>query len=382
MPSRTPLRVKLITALLALVAAALAVISIAGLVILKNNLLSPVDNNLTSQFDKAVANVIAYQQTGQQAGQTDVAVDWITTKGVVHQVITPLAGYSSGPGRHNPFGPPKGIPGPALQTSQAWLSANSGHIITLPSTSGNYHWRVYMESGSLPNGSNGTVVFAINATSEYTTIGQLAAIDLLASLAVIALLAIVCVAVVRRSLRPLTDIEQTAGAIAAGDLSRRVPERDPRTEVGRLGRSLNTMLSQIESAFHAQSRSEAAAKRSEERMRQFVGDASHELRTPLTAIRGFAEYYRQRGGVALPPPAGGAAAQAAQASRSVARPLRDRSCPAAARYTRASLRQPTWTASCDGSSRKQRAWACWSRTCCCWRGWISSDRLRPGQSTC
>ncbi len=33
-------------------------------------------------------------------------------------------------------------------------------------------------------------------------------------------------------------------------------------------------------------------------MRQFVADASHELRTPLTAIRGFAEYYRQCGGVA------------------------------------------------------------------------------------
>jgi two-component system, OmpR family, sensor kinase len=40
-------------------------------------------------------------------------------------------------------------------------------------------------------------------------------------------------------------------------------------------------------------------------MRQFVADASHELRTPLTAIRGFAEYYRQRGGVDLT--AGGAA---------------------------------------------------------------------------
>ena len=100
------------------------------------------------------------------------------------------------------------------------------------------------------------------------------------------------------SLRPLTEIEQTAEAIAAGDLSRRVPERDPRTEVGRLGRSLNAMLSQIETAFHARSASEAAARRSEERMRQFVADASHELRTPLTAIRGFAEYYRQRGGVA------------------------------------------------------------------------------------
>jgi two-component system OmpR family sensor kinase len=105
------------------------------------------------------------------------------------------------------------------------------------------------------------------------------------------------VAAVRASLHPLTDIEQTAQAIASGDLSRRVPDRDPRTEVGRLGRSLNAMLSQIEAAFRAREKSEAAARWSEERMRRFVADASHELRTPLTAIRGYAEYYRQRGGV-------------------------------------------------------------------------------------
>ncbi len=110
-------------------------------------------------------------------------------------------------------------------------------------------------------------------------------------------LAIVGVAIVRASLRPLRDIEQTAQAIAAGDLSRRVPDQDPTTEVGQLGRSLNTMLSQIESSFYAQAQSEAAARRSEERMRQFVADASHELRTPLTAMRGYAEYYRQRGGM-------------------------------------------------------------------------------------
>ena len=110
-------------------------------------------------------------------------------------------------------------------------------------------------------------------------------------------LAIVGVAIVRASLRPLRDIERTAQAIAAGDLSRRVPDQDPVTEVGRLGRSLNTMLSQIESSFYAQAQSEAAARRSEERMRQFVADASHELRTPLTAMRGYAEYYRQRGGM-------------------------------------------------------------------------------------
>ena len=106
------------------------------------------------------------------------------------------------------------------------------------------------------------------------------------------------VAVVRTNLRPLVDIEETAGEIAAGHLNRRVPERDPRTEIGSLGRSLNIMLSQIETAFHAQEESEAAAHQSEERMRRFIADASHELRTPLTAIRGFAEYYRQRGGLA------------------------------------------------------------------------------------
>src|SRR5258708_27720328 len=103
--------------------------------------------------------------------------------------------------------------------------------------------------------------------------------------------------VVRASLRPLTEIERTAEGIAAGGLSRRVPDQDPRTEVGRLGRSLNTMLSQIEFAFRLRAESEAAARRSEERLRRFVADASHELRTPLAAIRGFAQYYRQRTGV-------------------------------------------------------------------------------------
>ena len=135
------------------------------------------------------------------------------------------------------------------------------------------------------------------------TISQLAGIDLIVSVIIIGGLAIVGVAIVRASLRPLTDIEQTARAIAAGDLSRRVPDQDPVTEVGRLGRSLNTMLAQIESSFDARTRSEAAARRSEERMRQFVADASHELRTPLTAMRGYAEYYRQRGGLQGGPPA-------------------------------------------------------------------------------
>ena len=90
---------------------------------------------------------------------------------------------------------------------------------------------------------------------------------------------------VRRSLRPLTHIEQTAAAFAAGDFSQRVPPAPVSTEVGRLGAALNGMLAQIEKAFAARTASEA-------RMRRFVADASHELRTPLAAIRGYGELYR------------------------------------------------------------------------------------------
>jgi two-component system OmpR family sensor kinase len=87
-------------------------------------------------------------------------------------------------------------------------------------------------------------------------------------------------------MRPLERIEETAEKIAAGDLSARLENYEPDTEVGRLSTSLNIMLSRIEEAFDAR-------MRSEDKLRRFVADASHELRTPLTAIRGFAELHRQ-----------------------------------------------------------------------------------------
>ena len=181
----------------------------------------------------------------------------------------------------------------------AWLDANAGEAVTVPATGGDGRWRVAVQP--LRDGS-GSVVVAASLDGVDGTIRQLRLIDLVVSVVVLAVLAGVGVVIVRASLRPLVEIEQTARAIAAGDLTRRVPDRDPRTEVGRLGRALNTMLAQIESAFGARAaseasarRSEEAARRSEDRMRRFVADASHELRTPLTTIRGFAELYRQGG---------------------------------------------------------------------------------------
>lgn len=109
---------------------------------------------------------------------------------------------------------------------------------------------------------------------------------LLISLGALILVGMAGYALVRASTRALEEVEQVAGEIAAGDLSRRVPVRRPGSEVGRLASALNTMLGQIEQAF-------AVRVSSESRMRQFVADASHELRTPLTSIRGYAELYRQ-----------------------------------------------------------------------------------------
>ena len=104
--------------------------------------------------------------------------------------------------------------------------------------------------------------------------------------------------VVRRQLRPLTEVAETAHAVAALPLAsgeigvtERVPEHltDERTEVGQVGAALNTLLEHVESSLDAR-------HRSEQQVRQFVADASHELRTPLTTIMGYAELARRRPG--------------------------------------------------------------------------------------
>ena len=111
-------------------------------------------------------------------------------------------------------------------------------------------------------------------------------IEVVVSLVVLAALAAAAWWLIKRDLRPLETMAVTADAIAAGDLARRVQPAEPRTEVGRLGLSLNTMLGRIEEAF-----AERAA--TEEKLRRFLADASHELRTPLTSIRGYSEVFER-----------------------------------------------------------------------------------------
>ncbi|MFI5690692.1 ATP-binding protein [Kribbella sp. NPDC051586] len=103
--------------------------------------------------------------------------------------------------------------------------------------------------------------------------------------------------VVRRQLRPLRRVAQTAREVAGlpldtGEIgvTARVPDQltDERTEVGQVAVALNTLLGHMENALDAR-------HRSEQQVRQFVADASHELRTPLTTIHGYAQLsLRQR----------------------------------------------------------------------------------------
>ena len=137
----------------------------------------------------------------------------------------------------------------------------------------------------LPTGL-GTVVVAQSFEDIDRTLLRLQGLFVLIGLVMILFIALASRKVITVGLRPLATVEATAERIAEGDLTARLPDLKPNTEVGRLVNTLNMMLGRIEESFSARVESES-------KLRRFVADASHELRTPITAIRGFAELHRQ-----------------------------------------------------------------------------------------
>ena len=163
---------------------------------------------------------------------------------------------------------------------------------TVPATGDPGHsWRVLVRG--LPGGRHAVVAYSLDDLNS--TVTRLEIADAVAGAVAIVLLAGIGFPLVRISLSPLARIGDTAAAIAAGDLSRRIDHPPHSTEVGRLAESLNAMLARIEAAYRAREEGEARAVDSEDRMRRFVADASHELRTPLTSVRGLAEFSLQQG---------------------------------------------------------------------------------------
>jgi len=307
LPARTPLRVKLIAATLALVAVGLVIISVTGLFAFRDYLASRADRDLRQQFNLAV---LSFQQGSLRPNTIAAAGGGSIT-----------AMRLEGEQLHQPYrsrSTPLTVALPDVPVSQDWVKTHENRPVTVRGLNSHDRWEVIVAAAPYPDFFNpnithyGTLIVGVDLGNIDGSIARLATIDAIVGAVLLIGLAVIGFAVVRASLRPLTEIERTAGQIATGDLTRRVPEADPRTEVGRLGRAINVMLAHIEAAFRARSASEEAARRSEEaarrsalaasqsedRIRRFVADASHELRTPLTAIRGYAEYYRQRGGTA------------------------------------------------------------------------------------
>jgi two-component system OmpR family sensor kinase len=134
--------------------------------------------------------------------------------------------------------------------------------------------------------SLGSVIVAQSLSDFDKTTHQIGVVFLIIGGLVLLFIAFASRQVIKLGMKPLEKMQITAGQIAAGDLSVRLENFEPDTEVGRLSTSLNQMLSRIEESFAAQAESE-------NKLRRFVADASHELRTPLTSIRGFAELHRQ-----------------------------------------------------------------------------------------
>ena len=172
---------------------------------------------------------------------------------------------------------------PIPELEQGDLDAlRDGRTITVSSSESDVHYRI---AATVHGARDGMIVAALPLRDVEDTVGRLWVLEGIAVLAVLAVLGLVTWWVVHLGIRPLRKMTATAGAIAAGDLSHRVPDATPGTETGDLSVALNGMLGRIEEAFDERTASEA-------RLRQFIADASHELRTPVTTIRGYAELYR------------------------------------------------------------------------------------------
>jgi two-component system, OmpR family, sensor kinase len=287
--AKTPLRIKLVATVLALAALGLSIAAVVATTSLHSYLLGRVDEQLQSNATQ-IANVYGFNN---DSGPNRFG-----------------RGFGGGTGRGPRFpsefyavpftaaGVPDGTPQDAPLSGQSppklpkltspFIASLNGRPFTVASRDGNTAWRVVARP--IPGGTGGVAV-ATSLSDLDHTVDHLILIEALIGAIALLFMGGGGYVLIKRSLRPLVEVENTAAAIAGGDLSQRVPEGHPHTEVGRLSTALNSMLTQIEDAFAQERASQRQARASEDRMRQFVADASHELRTPLTSIRGFAELY-------------------------------------------------------------------------------------------
>ncbi len=290
------LRRRLLVTMIGLVALGLAALDIITLTSLHSYLYGRVDDQLTVASRQMTSFVARADQRGFTI--TPASIDTHVGPDLYVEILNPAAHVVVS----RPSDTQSGAdPRPSLPTDLP-LAASSPDRSTQPDradradrayqpssdsvtvASGVGHGPQYrLQATALPGR---TLVVATTLTTVNATLNSLRAIELAVSIGLLVALLILMTLLIRQGLRPLEDMAKEADAIAAGDLTRRVQPTDGDGEIARLGRALNGMLAQIETAF-------AARALSEDRLRSFLADASHELRTPLTSIRGYAELLRK-----------------------------------------------------------------------------------------
>ena len=290
MSARLSLRARLLLGVVVLAAAGLVAADVATYGSLRSFLLTRVDQALEvghPQVEQRVLPASGEEQPSggpqNEGGPPVQGINWFAVRTLGGRVVR--SGFLVGGGS-----PPRLPATISLSRGKVDPAGERAAYLTVPARSGDRTYRI--RASIDPSHPNRMLVVATSLSDLAGTLHRLLLIELVATLAVLGAIAGLGLWVVRLGLRPLREIEATAGAIAAGDLTRRVARADERTEVGRLGRSLNAMLAQIEAAFRAR-------EASERKLRRFVADASHELRTPLAAVRAYAELF-QRGAAARP----------------------------------------------------------------------------------
>jgi len=273
-----PLRVRLVAVVLVLLLTALTLTGLTTIFLMKRSLMTAVDRDL-AQAAVPTASQALDQLRSNRPGTlpTSYAVRFMPANGDAVIFGPP----STAERHHHPDIPRLAINDPRVRTHKPFTVGSAGE--------GGGRWRVI---AGATDADIATYAVAVSLDNVDTSVRDMRNWAILIDAAVLVACAITAWYGVRRAFRPLTQIEDTAAAIAAGDLTRRIPERTAQDEVSSLSTSLNVMLAQIEQSF-------AVREASEERMRQFVADASHELRTPLAAVRGYAELFRQ-GAVSTP----------------------------------------------------------------------------------
>ncbi|KGN36637.1 sensor histidine kinase [Knoellia subterranea] len=263
-----PLRVRLVAIVLVVLAGALVFTNLMTAYLTQRDLMGRVDSELRGVAKPVAAQALSDLSSGDAAATpTGYAFVLFPTNG---RAIT-----------INPTGETVHPEMPRLGPEDERVTGS--RPFTVRSTDSDVRWRFI--AGTV-NNTNATFAVGVPLRSVKQTVTRLLVTTGALSAVVLAGSALLGWYAVRRAFRPLSQIEDTAAAIAGGDLTRRIPLRAADDEVTSLSRSLNAMLAQIETSF-------AVREASEDRMRQFVADASHELRTPLATVRGYAELHRQ-----------------------------------------------------------------------------------------